>query len=260
MDNKVTKERLNNHLEYDWFKYVLIILVAVVAFIFIFQQINGDRENETLQVFASCYEYRGGDFAVDAREIINADNERDGNGKTAIRSLVVEPQNPQSDEYGTLLQTHGDVTSDILIVGKTYMESLYQYSMLTWDDEVIAAAVPEAMRDAVQYWEVELNGTTYRRGIRVDSLPNIDLLFGFDPGEIPEDSILHESYENLSEDDKARYRIEQAKYETEFYLVINPSLVNIGGRDNKAKGDPDDTQTFQLISKLLWYAYSGNLL
>ena len=264
MDNKVTKERLNNHLEYDWFKYVIIIIVAVALFVFVFKQINSDRENETLQIYASCYEYRGGDFAERARVVINADNEQAENGKTTIRSVGIEAQNPQSEEYGTLLQTHGDVTSDLLIVGKSYMKN-YQYSMLTWDEEVINACTPYKYDENGQkvpameltFWEAELNGVSYKRGVRVDNLPNIDLLFGFDPGEIPEDSILNESYENLPEDDKIQYESEQAKYDTEFYLVINPSLVNIG--DKGRKGETSDTQTFQLVSKLLWYAQSGVL-
>ena len=243
MDNKVTKERLNNHLEYDWFKYVIIIIVAVALFVFVFKQINSDRENETLQIYASCYEYRGGDFAERARVVINADNEQAENGKTTIRSVGIEAQNPQSEEYGTLLQTHGDV----------------------WDEEVIDACTPYKYDENGQkvpameltFWEAELNGVSYKRGVRVDNLPNIDLLFGFDPGEIPEDSILNESYENLPEDDKIQYESEQAKYDTEFYLVINPSLVNIG--DKGRKGEASDTQTFQLVSKLLWYAQSGVL-
>lgn len=253
MDNKVTKERLNNHLEYDWFKYVLILIVVIAAFIFIFQQINADRENEQLTVFASCYEYTGGDFAEKLNEAVNNDERT----TTYIRSLNIETQNPRSNEYATLLSTHGDITSDVLIVGKSYMKSIYQYSMLTWDDEVIEAAVPEDMRDVVEYWEVEINGKTYKRGIRLDNLKNIDKLFNFQPGEYPEGSILHEDYDGLSTEDKAKYDIEMRQYDSAFYLVINPTSYNIGSKHKKGKADKADVQTFTLVSKLLWYAHEN---
>lgn len=266
MDNKVTRERLNNHLEYDWFKYLLLLAVMIAVVIFAFNIINDDRENETLQVFATCYEYRDSTFGESARSLINRDMDNEGDKGARLRSVAVESQRPDTSEYVTLLQTHGDVTSDLLILGKTYLDSSYKYSMLTWDEYVIERAIPETLRtgenpvitDDDFYWYEASDGQRYRKGLRIDNLQNVSVLFDFTPPEIPEDSILHEDLDSLSDADKDKYLSEKSKFESEFYLVINPTLVNIGEKGGK-KSDPADAQTFRLISKLLWRMETGIL-
>lgn len=51
MDNKITKERFNNHLEYDWFKYIVFILVAVFLWIFIYSVLDKLKEHQKLDIF-----------------------------------------------------------------------------------------------------------------------------------------------------------------------------------------------------------------
>lgn len=51
MDNKITKERFNNHLEYDWFKYIIFILVAVLIWVFVYSVLDKLKEHQKLDVF-----------------------------------------------------------------------------------------------------------------------------------------------------------------------------------------------------------------
>mgnify|MGYP001502959368 CR=1 FL=1 len=51
MDNKITKQRLNNHLEYDWFKYIIFILVAVFLWSFIYSLLDKIKDREKLDIF-----------------------------------------------------------------------------------------------------------------------------------------------------------------------------------------------------------------
>lgn len=225
MDNKITKERLNNHLEYDWFKYVLILIVSIVLFIFVFRQINVNRSFEEIHIFASCYEYKTNTFCADTLQAL-----KDGDDAT-VRDLSFNPQNPRGNEYPTLLQTHGDVTSDILILGKTYAEG-YKGVYLQWTDEIVEQCVPEYYRDEAVYLKDD-NGRIY--GMRIDLLLNIGDVFNFNPGEKPDP---------VPEGDAAQY-------DDEFYLMINPTSYNIGKYQRKGKAKEENVQVFKVIKRLI---------
>ncbi|HEY8423214.1 MAG TPA: hypothetical protein VIL23_00420 [Clostridia bacterium] len=51
MDNKITKERLNNHLEYDWFKYLIFILAAVFLWYFVYSMLDRLKDHERIDIF-----------------------------------------------------------------------------------------------------------------------------------------------------------------------------------------------------------------
>lgn len=53
MDNKITKERLNNHLEYDWFKYILFILAAIFLWVFIYSVLDKAKDYQKLDIFVT---------------------------------------------------------------------------------------------------------------------------------------------------------------------------------------------------------------
>lgn len=225
MDNKVTKERLNNHLEYDWFKYVLILIVSIVLFIFVFQQINANRSFEQIQIFASCYEYKINTFGEDTVQALKDE------GDKTVREITFNNQSPRSNEYVTLLQTQGNITSDLLILGKHYAE-VYKGAYLQWTDEIVDLAVPEYYRPNAQYL-VDDNGRRY--GLRIDVLKNISDVLGFDPGELPDP---------VPEG-------EEGKYDTEFYLIVNPDSYNIGKFHYKGKAKDANTQAFKVIKRLI---------
>ncbi|HEY8390639.1 MAG TPA: hypothetical protein VIL26_06810 [Clostridia bacterium] len=51
MDNRITKERFNNHLEYDWFKYIVFILIAVFLWVFIYSTLDKLKDYQKLDIF-----------------------------------------------------------------------------------------------------------------------------------------------------------------------------------------------------------------
>lgn len=224
MDNKVTKERLNNHLEYDWFKYVLIFLVSIVLFIFVFRQINATRSFEQIQIFASCYEYKSNSFCEDTIAALRDE------GDDTVFEMSFNPQSPRSSEYVTLLSTHGNVTSDLLIIGKSYAEN-YKGAYVQWTDEIVELCIPEYYRDEAQYLEDD----GHRYGLRIDILQNIGDILNFNPGELPDP--IPEGQES--------------QYDTEFYLFINPDSYNIGKYHKKGKAAETDLQTFKVIKRLI---------
>lgn len=224
MDNKVTKKRFNDQMEYDWFKYVLIIIVSIVVWIFVFQQINASKDFETIHLFVTAYDYKvesTGDFTDTVK------NRFEAAGDDTIREMSLEHQSPQSSEYNTLLQTHGYVTSDILVIGKSQME-FAAGGFLELTGEVLSYMIPEDYEP--QFYVMTVDGVDYRRGIRVDkaALPGIDRIFEFNPqGEVPDPVPEGEEY----------------KYDTEFYLVINPKSANIGKFGKKSRDENLHTLT-----------------
>ncbi|MDR3318579.1 MAG: hypothetical protein LBS99_04005 [Clostridiales bacterium] len=52
MDARITKQRVGVHLEYDWFKYIIIALVAVFAWISVYSTVDQPAESEILAFFS----------------------------------------------------------------------------------------------------------------------------------------------------------------------------------------------------------------
>lgn len=229
MDNKVTKERFNNHLEYEWFLYVIILIVSIVLFIFVFNQINSNRDYEQIDIFISCHSQKETDFAQES--LLHLKENKDD----LVREINLNFQQVNGEYYSTLFSTHGAVTSDIVIVGKNYMQNTVGF--VEWTDELINRVVPESMRDSAEYYdyEYERNGTKYtkRLGIRIDTLTKIDTLAVFEP-------YLDEG-EQLDPED---YR-----EDTVFYLTINPESANIYGFNAKSK--PEHTHALELVTFFL---------
>lgn len=53
MDNKITKQRINDHLEYDWFKYLIFIVAAVVLWVSIYSFLDKIKDHQQLDFFVT---------------------------------------------------------------------------------------------------------------------------------------------------------------------------------------------------------------
>lgn len=53
MDTTITKKRISNHFEYDWFKYLLFIMAAVFLWLFIYSVIDPVHEHQKLDFFCA---------------------------------------------------------------------------------------------------------------------------------------------------------------------------------------------------------------
>ena len=117
MDNKVTKKRISVHLEYDWLKYIAILIASIFVWYFVFMQINVTRDFEKIEVFFSQYSTEGPDLSTDFISELNA------SGDDVIREVSVNYQSPRSTQtYGTLFQAN-QMTADIMILPKKYMKN-----------------------------------------------------------------------------------------------------------------------------------------
>lgn len=237
MDNRVTKKRIAIHFEYDWLKYVLVILASIFVWYLVFMQINITREFERFDIFVACYDHNG-TLSSDFKSKLESD------GDTVIRDVNVNFQSPVNEYYGQLFTSAG-FTSDILIIPKSNME-VYADWFLELDD-VIDGYVPDELKGELDYYvysaqgrdEDKVNassvGKTY--GIRIDNLKKINVEnppFVFNPRLVNPD---------LTDE-------EAEKYETEFYLVVDRNSVKIGDRGKEEKYR-DLTQAYEFVRYFL---------
>ena len=234
MDNKVTKKRISVHFEYDWLKYIAILIVSIFVWYFVFMQINVTRDFEKIEVFFSQYSTEGPDLSTDFI------NEMNAAGDDVIRDVNVNYQSPKSAEtYGTLFQAN-QLTADIMILPKKYMDGFalyfrewaenpeafvsdkgfanylftpeptgenFSFDWKEWFSDENNLYVFQAEGDNAERYS-QYNGRVC--GIRIDNLKGIAMdnsPFAFD-------------YKKINPDDK--------ESDTEFYLVICSSATNLG--------------------------------
>lgn len=262
MDNKVTKQRINNHLEYDWYLYLLILIVAIVGSYFLFSQINRTRDYEDVTVFVSCYLENDHNFS--GQVLSDMDSSRyhtewkNRYGDAVLRDVAVEAQDPLGSEYMTLLQTHGMVTSDILIVGKSVLDASPNAFVELTDELLTEYLLPEREVinpetgektlvkmniDDFEYYSFERqDGTKRRNGIKVSGFAEMHgagAVFQTDWREVPS---YYQKYGELKEEEQP---------DDEFYLVLNTQSVNIGKFGKKAKNK--NTQALFVANRFLSY-------
>lgn len=248
MDNKVTKKRFNDQLEYDWFKYVAILLVAVIGCYFIFSQIVSDRDYETIDIFVSTYSSSTNDYEFKTMQAMGSEMDTEKYGGNYIRTISFNPQSPVDSNYATLLSTQGNVSSDFLIVGKAQLYNPeseqfdYASGYVELSDEMMNDyLLPEGLSiDDLQY---AVDGNGKRRGVRVD---NFERMSG--SGGIFE--LDWRKLQGLNDE----YKDRENQPDLEFYLVINPSSVSIGKFGKKSKDG--NAQALFCIKKFIQF-YRG---
>lgn len=227
MDNKVTKKRISVHLEYDWLKYIAILIASIFVWYFVFMQINVTRDFEKIEVFFSQYSTEGPDLSTDFISELNA------SGDDVIREVSVNYQSPRSTQtYGTLFQAN-QMTADIMILPKKYMKNFALY-FREWTDEFAEYLfTPDEGENfafdpaSLEYYTFETEDAAYtqyngrRCGIRIDNLPGIAI----------ENSPFAFDYKKLDPETKE-------DNDTEFYLVICSSATNLGkySKNEKFRG------------------------
>ena len=247
MDNKVTKKRITDHLEYDWYKYLIFVIVGIVAVVFIFQQINRNKDDEDFAIFFTAYSARENTYVSDLfGEFDSEDYDAETYGPNIFREISVEFQSPESNEYGTLFSTHGQVTSDVVIVRKSYFASADESGAETYfsamgylelTDEILALlGVDDKTNSPYEFMCVNSDGKRVNVGdeggrifgIRIDNLSKIG-------------GIAQLSKETAEGEEPA---------ESEFFLYILRDGSNIGpyGKKNKK---PENKQTFFCVRYLL---------
>jgi len=121
MDNKVTKERFNNHLEYDWFKYIAFILVAVFLWIFVYSMLDKLKDYQKLDVFITV------PFNDNQAEKFEADFIKylSDMGDDTVKSVnfIYHDYSKNDTTFGQILQT-SFTTYDLVIADEEAMRYL----------------------------------------------------------------------------------------------------------------------------------------
>lgn len=239
MDNRVTKKRILLHLEYDWIKYVAVLLLSIFLTYFVFVQININREYEIINVFFTCYETNDAKLATDFED------ELARKGDTVIRDVKVAYKDPSLDSYGQLLMAEGFI-DDVIVLPEKYMFS-YAMQFVPIEDEVLEACVPESMRESLDYFVYDEDGRDPDRvvegfvgkrfGIRIDNLPR---LMGANSPFIFDMSTL---YPEMTDEEKE-------DYPSVYYIVVNRQSLH-AGEYGKKKKYYDLTQSFDFINYFL---------
>ena len=238
MDNKVTKKRVALHFEYDWLKYVLVILASVFVFYMIFMQINITREFERIDVFFACYSNNNAALDDDFLDKLGSE------GDDVIREVNIQYQTPVGEYYQQLFTSAG-FTADILVVTESDMHR-YADWFLEMDDYVldgIFAGAPDGVRDGLEYYvyseadrepdKVNPNSVGKKFGIRVDNLKKLAV---DNPPYIFDVRKLDPS---LTEE-------ELSVYDSKFYIVLDKNSVKIGEKGKKEQYR-DLKQSFRFV-------------
>ena len=255
MDNKITKQRFSNHLEYDWILYLLIVIVGIVGTVLVFTQINRTRDYEDVKLFVSCYAERTHDFVgrtvADMNKSEYQSAERQKYGDNILRSLSIESWDPVGNsEYYTLLQTRGAVLSDILILGKSVMPSCLGTLVPLTDELLNDYLLPDDVLtgnkltvEDFDYYTLELeNGETRRYGLKIsdfNKMHGAGAVFEMDWRNV---AAYAERYAEADEE----YRPDD-----EFYICLNTQSQNIGKFGKKAKDK--NAQALYVFNRFLTY-------
>ena len=246
MDNKVTKQRVLDHLEYDWYKYLILIIVGIIVVVFTFQQINRNKEDEDFTIFFTAYSARENTFIADVSAEFESESYDSATyGPNIFREMTIEFQSPNSSSYNELYTTHGEVLSDVLIVHKSYFEyqendvtkisfSVFKYLQLN-DDILRLLGIEDKTTSEYDFMCVDKDGNRVNvtdegaliYGIRIDNLSKIDsiaqLKYEKDDGEIQSD---------------------------EYYLYFSRDKANIGEYNPKNK-KTENKQAFYCVKRFL---------
>ncbi len=117
MDNRLTKSRLVQHLKYDWYKYLAIVIIAVFVSIFLFDWIATTKAWERLDIYIVSNKFYDNTLQADVQKFLDENIE-----DNMIREVHVTHITPSDPQYRDLYTTNGGSGSTILILPKSEME------------------------------------------------------------------------------------------------------------------------------------------
>lgn len=111
MDNKVTKSRLLFHLKYDWYKYLVFVLISIACSILFFDWIATTKAWERIDVYIVSNKFHDNTLQEDILKYLDENLE---NNK--IREVQVTHLSPSDPDYRDLYTVNGGSSSTILIL------------------------------------------------------------------------------------------------------------------------------------------------
>lgn len=128
------KERLDRHLEYDWFKYVLILILSVVLWWFLYDTVTKPKDFETLHIFAltSSIENEREQYEKSFFSAMDAKNDH------TILDFSFETNSPTGNRIGEVILARAMV-ADIFIVSEAYVKNYAHYGFLPLEDGLLTS-------------------------------------------------------------------------------------------------------------------------
>ena len=114
MDNKITKERVNIHLEYDWIKYIAALALAIFLFALLYTTLAPrlkTHEEIKFLILARVSESSDGSkdgwgqLAADMQVFFNEKAEESGSKELAVKNVGKENMLPEGASFGEWLTT-----------------------------------------------------------------------------------------------------------------------------------------------------------
>ena len=152
MDNKVTGDRIKQHIHYDWYKYVVCVVLCVFVFSLAYTWSGNYRAYEELDVFITCYDFMDDDFKSDALKYLNENCDNN-----IVKVIGLSEMSAISGSWGEALNAMGfnDRTS-FLILPESQMDTyasgfLCMYSVASGthnaNAEIWNAVIPDELKD-----------------------------------------------------------------------------------------------------------------
>ena len=152
MDNKITRDRIKQHMHYDWYKYVVCVLLCVFIFSLAYTWSGNYRAYEELDVFITCYDFYDDDFKSDALKYLNKNC-----SNNIVKVIGVSSMSAISPSWGEALNSMGynDRTA-FMILPESQMDTyaatfLCMYSVTAnsgkTDENIWKAVIPDELKE-----------------------------------------------------------------------------------------------------------------
>lgn len=144
MDNKITRSRLSVMFKYDWFKFVVVLVVSIVVSIFIFNWIGNTRKWERIDILVVADKFYDEKLAEDALAYL-----KEQNPDTKIREINISWIKPSDTGYQETYEAQAGTTASICIIPESEaLQTGYKFSTLVKNDyEDSAQNLYESMTD-----------------------------------------------------------------------------------------------------------------
>ena len=258
-------------LKYDWFKFVVVLVVAIVVPVFVFSWIGNTRKWEHIDILIVADKFYDEDLAKDALAYL-----KEQNPDTKIREINISWIKPSDTGYQETYEAQAGTTASICILPESEMlQTGYKFSTLVNNGyEDGATDLYSAMTDwsafampneeiKEYYFGADWSDNTFRYVYDGDDPENNTYLantanrcvYGLRIDEIASSQFKFYKYDglNVEMDENNMPKTERG------YLVLNstPNIVTVGtlGKDPKYHYS---NETFVVAQFLLSRYYYGN--
>ena len=191
MDNRITKERVNIHLEYDWIKYIALLAVAVLVFALLYTMLAPRLKTyEEIKFLSLTYTATSNDASQDEFKLMRnymLDEFEKKNGDTAIKDVLIESMADGGQGFGEWLTTRLISNFDFVIAPAyffIYDENKPDEERIAYEGNLASAVVKFKDwqdTDNVPYIDTETDNDETARGMGFKDAAQMKAALLFNP-------------------------------------------------------------------------------